>query len=256
MSKNNVRKSFVGKTSCLCAEMRLKKFTLIELLVVIAIIAILAGMLMPALQQARMRGQDSSCRNNLGQMFKAISFYSGDFDSRYPDPGAFGSKDSSGKYVGTSVYRRQIGMDGEKYGLGDALKRYLPADGKVYQCPGAKPIFSKWGQTYRPHVGNFIWFSEKNYFKDLGRNRVGNTKVDLFILIQDEYMYAPADAGVPGAKSTMLAEYLRKPNDVVRPALSAHGGLRPADGGGTNGTNVLLAGGRVCTYQEYQIASK
>lgn len=65
---------------------RRKGFTLIELLVVIAVIAVLMGVLMPALQQVRERGRRQSCASQIRQHVMAFLMYSDDNAGRLPLP--------------------------------------------------------------------------------------------------------------------------------------------------------------------------
>ena len=88
-------------------KMERKSFTLIELLVVIAIIAILAGMLLPAISKARARAQATSCISNLRQMGTAFNMYLVDTKDYMPYGAPNAPTDAAAWYNGIYPLPRQ-----------------------------------------------------------------------------------------------------------------------------------------------------
>ncbi len=108
-------------------------FTLVELLVVIGVIAVLIGLLLPALQRARQSANDAKCLSNLHQIAVAFSMYASQNKGAWPRPAGADSRMGAPSYSLASGYAPRKAWDRDHiYPLiyGGRGRTYDVADGK------------------------------------------------------------------------------------------------------------------------------
>jgi len=120
-------------------------FTLIELLIVIAIIAILAAMLLPALNKARNRANSIKCLNNLKQLGTWSNMYSTDYDDFLLLAGGNLSLSDPAGFSGSWIALLQRNYAGKSASTATELEQESPWKGTPFYCPDNTYTINKSG---------------------------------------------------------------------------------------------------------------
>ena len=197
-------------------------FTLVELLVVLAVIAILVGLLLPALASGREKARKTACLSNLRQVGVGIVLYAADNNGYIPyGPKAAAFTSPLDFYPSTGAPTSLISLgSGMPVGLGLLLSQQLSSQPKVLFCPGsdqhvnADEQLANVGQRqaqssfYYRHAGNTQIFDIPGMnstpgpmkLEDLGRNR-NNVSVRA-LAIDSQFVCSPGMATFAISPST------------------------------------------------------